>query len=142
MINEDYIKTMIKKHEGFRGEVYKDSVGVLTGGWGHAFHVGSRLSAKVTAALFEEDYENAQTDVTRFLSMHRLWDLSEIRTAVLIDMMFNLGYVKLNKFKKFIAAMVAEDYETAAMEMENSKWARQVGYRAKKLSKMMGTGRI
>ena len=51
MLNEEYTKNMIKKHEGFRDYVYKDSVGVLTGGWGHAFHEGSRLSKKIAEIL-------------------------------------------------------------------------------------------
>ncbi len=142
MLNKDYIKDMIKKHEGFRDCVFKDSVGVLTGGYGHAFHEGSRLSEEIVNVLFEEDFENAYDDVLQFISKHGLWDLNAIRRAVLVDMMFNLGYSRLSKFKKFIKAMQEENYALAADEMIDSTWRRQVKSRAYTLAAMMETGEI
>ena len=142
MINENYIKNMIKKHEGFRDHVYKDSVGVLTGGWGHAFYEKSKLSDLVVKILFEEDFNDAKEDFKHFQSKHRLWLLNDVREAVLIDMMFNLGYVKLSKFEKFIAAMQDENYLLAADEMKDSKWYKQVGVRGQRLREMMKTGEI
>ncbi len=142
MLNKDYIKDMIKKHEGFRDCVYKDSVGVLTGGWGHAFHEGSRLSKRVVNALFNDDFYDAETDTAQFISKHRLWNLNAVRKSVLINMMFNLGYSRLSKFKRFIKAMQDENYSLAADEMIDSKWASQVKSRAHTLAAIMETGRI
>ena len=48
-------------------------------------------------------------------------------------MCFNLGYPRLSKFKNFLAAMQENDFETAAVEMMDSKWANQVGKRAERL---------
>ena len=31
----DIVKARIKAHEGYRLEPYKDTLGFLTGGWGH-----------------------------------------------------------------------------------------------------------
>jgi len=59
--------------------------------------------------------------------------LSDDRMRVMANMCFNLGYPRLSKFKKFLAAMQEEDWETAAEEMMDSKWATQVGDRAKRL---------
>jgi lysozyme len=39
-----------------------------------------------------------------------------------------------------LAALEQGDYETAAKEMLDSKWARQVGDRANRLAKMMEDG--
>jgi lysozyme len=39
-----------------------------------------------------------------------------------------------------LAALEAGDYAQAAVEMMDSRWARQVGSRAEKLKKMMETG--
>ena len=41
------IVAQLKRHEGLRLEVYEDSEGVLTVGYGHALHVGSRISKGV-----------------------------------------------------------------------------------------------
>jgi len=51
----------------------------------------------------------------------------------MVNMCFNLGYPRLSKFKKFLAAMEDNDFETAAKEMMDSKWATQVGDRAERL---------
>ena len=48
-------------------------------------------------------------------------------------MAFNLGINRLKKFKKFLAALQESDFETAAKEMIDSRWAEQVGPRATRL---------
>jgi len=67
-------------------------------------------------------------------------DLDAVRQRVVIDMAFNIGVPRLTGFKKMWAAIHCGDYEEAALEMMDSKWARQVGRRAKRLSLMMKTG--
>jgi lysozyme len=59
---------------------------------------------------------------------------------VVIDMAFNVGVPRLTGFKKMWAALHCGDYAEAAKEMMDSKWARQVGRRAERLSSMMETG--
>jgi len=46
----------------------------------------------------------------------------------------------LSKFKKTLGHIEAGEYEEAASEMLNSRWAEQVGRRANTLSEMMRTG--
>ena len=48
-------------------------------------------------------------------------------------MCFNLGYPRLSGFKNFLGALKNEDWEIAAIEMLDSKWAGQVGPRATRL---------
>ena len=57
-----------------------------------------------------------------------------------MDMLFNLGLSRLSGFKRMFRALRKGDYDTASKEMLDSKWARQVGPRAKRLAKMMKTG--
>jgi lysozyme len=45
-----------------------------------------------------------------------------------------MGSPRLSQFKKFIKAIHDEDWTTASVEMLNSKWAKQVGERANRLS--------
>jgi lysozyme len=58
----------------------------------------------------------------------------------LVDMGFNLGIPRLMKFKKMWEAIERQDFEWAAAEMLNSRWAKQVGKRADNLSKTMEHG--
>jgi lysozyme len=53
---------------------------------------------------------------------------------VLVNMMFNLGRNRLGKFKKFIGHLENHHWKLASEEMLDSKWARQVGNRATRLS--------
>ena len=70
-----------------------------------------------------------------------LYGCDAVRTEVILNMAFNLGLTRLQKFKKMIAALRIRDYETAAIEMKDSKWYNQVGSRAKRLTGQMRTGK-
>tara|TARA_R100001460_G_C3417066_1_gene160404 strand:- start:237 stop:416 length:180 start_codon:yes stop_codon:yes gene_type:complete len=57
-----------------------------------------------------------------------------------MDMAFNMGVPRLCKFKNMWAAIHDGNYEIASLEMMDSRWARQVGSRAVKLSDAMKAG--
>jgi len=44
-----------------------------------------------------------------------------------------MGAPRLSKFKKFVAAVNDGNWSTAAVEMMDSRWAKQVGVRAERL---------
>ena len=67
-------------------------------------------------------------------------ELDEIRQRVIIDMAFNMGVPRLNKFKKMWKAIEEENYEESKIQMLDSRWANQVGNRAVRLSNAMETG--
>ena len=67
--------------------------------------------------------------------------LDEVRQRVLLDMAFNMGIVGLLGFKRTLATIQAGDYQAAATMMLDSRWAKQVGQRAERLSRMMATGK-
>ena len=67
-------------------------------------------------------------------------ELDSVRQLILMDMAFNMGVPRLCKFKKMWNAVHEENFEAAGLEMMDSRWARQVGGRAKKLSDAMKTG--
>ena len=66
--------------------------------------------------------------------------LDDNRQRVVANMCFNLGQPRFSGFKKFIHAMQVSDWERAAEEMMDSKWATQVGDRAKRLRDRMLKG--
>jgi lysozyme len=138
-MNDDQIKEMIREHEGCVYEVYLDTEENPTGGVGHLFAVGSKIPEKAVEAFFEEDFRVATADYLFLVREYNL-DLTPVRRSVLIDMLFNMGFSRVMGFRRMLAALVVEDYNLAADEMLDSKWAVQVGKRAVELSRMMRRG--
>jgi len=134
-VDDNQIKQMIRLHEGYVPRVYLDTVLVPTAGYGHAFHVGSKIPRKVAELLFEQDFDGVLKDY-ELMNLN----LDPVRRAVILDMLFNLGILKLRGFNKTLEAIRSGDYEEAARQMLRSKWAKQVGPRAIRLAEMMVTG--
>lgn len=150
-------ESQIKEHEGFRGAPYKDSVGVKTVGYGRNLEANPITKAEWKAiggkrdltkepltedeadVLFQNDMKRARSSA-KAVAGKTFNKLTQARKDVLIDMAFNLGGTKLKAFKKFLAALRAGDYDKAAEEMRDSKWAKQVGRRADKLIATMKKG--
>lgn len=127
---------LIAKHEGLRLKPYQDSVGVWTVGYGHNCQ-DKAISKEIAESLLGDDIKDAIHDCQTF---NWFGGLDEVRTSVVVNMVFNLGLTRFRDFKKTINDIENGDYETASVEMLDSKWARQVGRRATELSEMMRTG--
>lgn len=132
----DRLETMIAHHEGLKFKPYRCPAGKLTIGYGRNLEAKG-VSQKVSLLMMQEDIAESIQELTSFP-----WfvGLSEARRAALIDMNFNLGFPRFRQFRKMLAAIQRNDFDTAAAEMLNSKWARQVGTRALELATMMRTG--
>jgi len=66
--------------------------------------------------------------------------LDRIRQTVIANMTFNLGFNGLMQFKRMWKAIGKQDYKSAAHEMLDSNWRKQVGNRAIELAEIMRTG--
>lgn len=127
------------RDEGLRLKPYKDTVGKLTIGVGRNLDdVG--ISEAEAKHLLENDVARTVAALDRALPW---WaTLDEVRQRVVLNLAFNMGVGKLLEFKNTLAAMQAGNYVGAANGMLASKWATQVGARAKRLAKMMATGGV
>ena len=118
---------LIKKHEGVCLKPYMDSVGKLTIGIGRNL-TDCGISAAEADLLLQNDLATAEHGARLLFS--NFDQLSEVRQAVLIDMMFNMGMTRFMQFHHMIEAVEQEDYALAAKEMENSTWYTEVRSRA------------
>lgn len=75
--------------------------------------------------LFDLDVGDALDDVQPTFMPDELEALGETRRAVILSMVFQCGGRGFRAFKKFIAAVKAGDFDTAAAEMMDSKAARE-----------------
>ena len=66
--------------------------------------------------------------------------LNEARRDAMIDICFNIGLPRLKGFVKALSLMAEGDYDAAADEFMDSKWANDVGERAIRVATMISTG--
>ena len=140
----------LKRHEGANKDPdgyhipYRCPAHRLTIGYGHNLDanpvpgINGKLTEDQAQRLLEADVIAVQEQ----LAAHLPWikALNAPRYAMLVNMAFNLGVGGLLGFKKTLAFVRVGDFRSAAKEMLNSKWAAQVGNRAKELSRQMETG--
>ena len=134
-MNIGLLEQELMRDEGLRLKVYKDSEGIETIGVGRNLQKG--ITREEAMFLLDNDIKAAIQDAMTFDWYN---DLDEIRQRVIINMIFNLGLYKFGKFKKTIQYLREHKYKEASEEMLDSKWAKQVGIRARRLAKMMRTG--
>lgn len=131
------LQEQLTRDEGLRLKPYTDTVGKVTIGIGRNLtDVG--ISRDEALAMLANDIKNAQERLAASLPWTAALD--EVRRGAVENMAFNLGIGRLLNFRKFLAALEARDYQTAAKEMLSSSWATQVGDRARRLSKQIESG--
>jgi lysozyme len=129
------LRRSLIKHEGFENFPYSDTVGKLSIGIG--YNLSDRgLSDEWINSQYQQDVDYFHKQLSTFPWFEKL---NNDRQIVLVDMCF-MGFKKLLSFKKMIRQLESGDYDFAAEEMLDSKWAQQVGERAKTLAKAMRTG--
>ena len=131
------VKQQLQLHEGLRLKPYTWSAGTLTIGYGRNLDdVG--ITQDEADALLNHDIDRSVEDARDLVT--NFDQLNEVRQAVVVNMMFNLGKSRLSKFVKMLNALEHDDFDRAADEMLDSKWARQVGNRAVELAQLMRNG--
>ena len=133
------IKEYIKENEGLRLKPYKCSAGKSTIGWGRNLD-DKGISENEAELMLTEDINDCIDSLCGIFNYLGLRLLSEKRQLVLIDMIFNLGASRFSKFKKMIQAVKDRDFEEAAKQLLESRYAKQVPNRANRNAEMMREG--
>ena len=131
------LRSLLKHHEGVRSKPYLCTAGKTTIGVGRNLD-DNGLSQDEIDYLFENDLRRVELELHRNFAWAK--QLDAVRYTVLVDMLFNLGLARLKGFRKFLSAMERKDWKTAAVEMMDSLWARQVKTRATRLRDMVLSG--
>jgi lysozyme len=144
----------LKRHEGFRSTPYRDVDGMSVG---YGFHLSrggvDRLLSR--EGLSTQGLLSGRQKMTRAQAENLLKeDVADAVSAarkrfkgfdtfprpaqeVLVNMLYNMGGGGLDGFKKMRAAVERGDWDTAADEMLDSDWAKQVKGRATELAEIM-----
>lgn len=119
----DTIKTQLIEHEGRKRYPYRCPAGHLTIGIGRNLNKNP-LTEKEIDFLFRRDLDDAVKDLEKIFG-HDFMDFSPARRVALTDMRFNLGASGFHTFVQMIGAIKAGNWDRAAEEALNSKWARE-----------------
>ena len=128
----------IKEHEGYRLDPYHCTEGFLTGGYGHKILQGEEVPTTKEGwdSLFEKDFNKAWDSMERLCAEHSL-DIPSKAKGILCEMIFQMGFAGVSKFKMMIAALQQNNFVEAGRQMLDSRWAKQTPNRAQALSKQM-----
>jgi len=129
------LERMLVVHEGYELFPYKCTAGKLSIGVGRNLD-DNGLSHDEVYFLLSADMKRVHVELSQF-GWFWFEGMNYVRQSAIADMCFNLGLPRFLQFKNMIKALEVGDYETAAEEMLNSKWASQVGSRAIELSMMV-----
>lgn len=146
----------LKDDEGFRSEVYDDTEGIKTIGYGFNLEregtqkaldsagikksVADLKSGKVNLTekeaerLMMGEYPYFREAAKRYLGEDKWPPFPESKKDALTNMAYNLGEKSLNKFVNLRTALRNGDFELAGQEVLRSKYATQVGDRAQRIS--------
>jgi len=156
--NVSHFLDKLIEHEGMVLTVYQDTLGIDTIGIGRnlkdrgispeelAYMDIPNMAIVYTEGISEADARYlAMNDIkiveNELSQVHKcVENLDAVRQLILMDMAFNMGVPRLCKFKKMWNAIHEGNFDAASLEMMDSRWARQVGSRARKLSDAMKSG--
>lgn len=152
-----YAKDLIKEAEGFSAVVYKCPAGFNTIGYGRNIDANPLTQSDILR--MSKRLVNGETELVVSKNLADEWLTSEVleiakdcegkdwfeyigfeRKGVIIDLIYNLGLTKWNTFKRCQLALSSKDFGVASLELEDSKWYRQVGLRGKRNVEIMKFG--
>lgn len=132
----------ITENEGYRQDVYECSNGIPTVGIGFALkdldvapdEAYEIVKWQIENKLIRVSKEWSQKKVGKLVAnRHLRWteklswyvNLPPKIKGILIEMSFQMGIRGVSKFRKMLVAMEKADWEEAAKEMLDSKWAKK-----------------
>jgi len=135
------VKQSIIAHEGKVNKIYKDHLGNATFGIGHLvlptddLEEGKEYPDEKVMEIFEKDFEISKEGANLFVPEENIHPTA---FGIVIEMCFQLGLPRLQKFKRFHYHLNKCEYEESAAEMLDSIWAKkQTPNRAKALADKM-----
>ena len=143
-MNIDELREEIASDEGKVMSVYLDHLNLPTLGIGHLIRetdpehglpVGTKIDEERVNELFQSDIEITIIECRELFP--NFDDLPEEAQKICANMMFNLGRPRFSKFKKFRAALAENNWSECAIQMEDSRWHKQVTKRANRLISRM-----
>ena len=143
-MNVEQLRDTLKVDEGCVNSIYLDHLNLPTLGIGHLINewdeeygkpVGTPVSEERVNECFAQDIEKVIEDC--IILYDDFYTLPDEVQLIVANMMFNLGRPRLSNFVKMKTAIDNHDWQEAAIQMQDSKWYKQVPNRAERLCERM-----
>lgn len=136
-------RTMLRIMEGYSATPYKCTEGHWTIGYGH--RIGTPDHPDLTHEMAEEyldiDIDVAKAGAMNVFGRDGIWGkLKPSARVVLTVMVFQVGARGASQFLRLKKAIQRLDYNTAALEMLDSRWCRQTPGRVRSLAALIVEG--
>jgi|TARA_R100000455_G_C6273439_1_gene131133 lysozyme len=125
---------LLIRHEGIKLKPYHCTSGKLTIGIGRNLE-DRGITKEEAIYLLNNDIHSFHEQLLDKFSFYRY--LEGARRDAILNLAFNMGVYSLSKFVKALSYMEEKQYDKAADEFMDSKWARQVGSRATEVTDMI-----
>lgn len=136
------VRVILEQEEGWSDRPYYDHLGFPTIGYGFNLHMpkyadlpGFVLPRKAGDAWLQAIVDHIRSELAEELS----W-MNEARQAVIISMAYQMGIKGVLGFGNMWAAIRKGDWNRAAEEMLDSRWAKQTPARAHRHATVMAHG--
>lgn len=130
--------------EGFSSSPYQDDFDIWTIGLGSTMLYGKPVTGNTMPISMVQAVDAMRARLFIAIkdaqSLFEMDSKQDVRWEVLSNMSYNLGRTRLSKFVKLIAAVEAKKWHQAAMEIEDSRYFRQVGNRGIRMRNAMDYG--
>ena len=134
---DDALTARLIRHEGLRLKPYRDTAGNLTIGAGRNLD-GVGLSRGEAMLLLKNDVARVRATLDQRWPWWR--KLDPVRGDAMTELVFNLGADGFAAFKNVLFLLETAAFAAAANDLLATKWASEVGARAKELAGMIETG--
>jgi len=142
MTNDD-LTNLIKRHEGSKKNkagrhiLYQCTADKWTVGYGRNL-TDRGISEDEAILMLHNDIKQAQADVKTLMPYIATFaKIYTPRYCAFVDMMLNIGITRMKQFKKMLAATEIGNWKRAAIQILDSKYAKDVGNRAKEIAYMV-----
>ena len=132
-----HIADYIKRNEGLRLKLYKCTADKLSCGYGRNLE-DNGIFQNEAELMLKNDLEVCKDALYDVFGFEVFVLLPAKCKIVLTDMLYNLGEPRFRTFKRMIRAVKDKDYFEAAVQIRDSKYAREdVIERAERNAKLM-----
>jgi lysozyme len=137
----DMISSHLEKEEGRVAYAYQDNLGFWTIGVGRLIdkRKGGKLSDEEIDHLLANDIRSKMEAIDDWPAWQAVKD-DPVRATALLSMAFQLGVEGLAGFKNSLQLIADKQWQQAAANLMQSKWAQQTPNRAKRVTQMIATG--
>jgi lysozyme len=133
----DLVTAQLKIDEGVRLKPYVDSAGKFTIGCGRNL-TDDGISDAEMEVLLANDVNDAAVVAASTFNFDAT--ISDERKAALCNLAFNLGEHTLSTFTTFIGLVLARDWNGAADDLVQTRYATEVGPRAQRICDKLRSG--